>query len=359
MGRHYAMKLLREAEGNPQILTTRQKFWKVDLFPLYLRRCDDVLYRNPPEGLALSRPAPELAAKIAETNPGASGPDLMLLGHTYLGSAFRRNDDYRKAEECFAKARPYREGASPRALAEHLRRYAYVLMHQGQPECFSVISEAIEIHKRGTLVYRHQLGECLLCRGRAYFDFRQPGKSLEDLTAGLSHISVQIDPKPYYCALHNLAVWAVTYGSDDELAVALDNLRPALALLNSQHRRHYAKYKMRWLIALMDTRLGRYDQAELTLIEIKAGMESLELPVEAGMVQIDLAMLYLLQGWPQKIEPLIEECTATFKRLGVDAKVEEALDLWRQAEEYTPELLLSIRDVFAKYADPMPDKVAM
>ena len=359
MDRHYAMKLLREAEQSPRLLTTRQKFWKVDLFPLYLRRCDDVLFRNPPEGLLLTRPAPELAAKVAAANPGASGPDLMLLGHTYLGSAFRRNDDYRCAEECFAKARPYKDGASPKALAEHLRRYAYVLMHQGQPECFSVISEAIEIHKRGTLVYRHQLGECLLCRGRAYFEFRQPGKSLEDLTAALSHISVQIDPKPYYCALHNLAVWAVTYGSDEEVAVALDNLRPALALLNSQHRRHYAKYKMRWLIALMDTRLGQYDQAESTLIEIETGMESLGLPIEVGMVQLDLAMLYFLRGVPEEIGALIEKCTATFERLGVPAKVEEALDLWRQAEQYTPELLLSIRDVFAEYADPIPDRVAM
>ena len=170
---------------------------------------------------------------------------------------------------------------------------------------------------------------------------------------------MQLDPKPYYCALHNLTVWAVTYGTDEELAVALDNLKPALSLLNSQHRRHYAKYKMRWLIALIDTRRGAYGHAEFTLTEVQEGMESLGLPIEAGMARIDRAMLYLIQGRVEKIPPLTEECAATFELLGVPAKVEEALDLWRQAEEYTSDLLLSIRDVFAQHVDVIPSNAAV
>ena len=114
----------------------------------------------PRKALASLGHAPVLAAKIAETDPAASGPDLMLLGHTYLGSAFKRIDDYPGAEACMVEARQYRDGASDKAVAEHLRRYAYVLMHQGKPECFGVVSEAIEIHKRGSLVNRHALGEC-------------------------------------------------------------------------------------------------------------------------------------------------------------------------------------------------------
>ena len=358
MDRHYAMKLLREASENPHLLTLREKFWKLELFPHYLRRCDDLVYRCPPEGLVFSRAAPQFAAKIAEANPGANGADLMLLGHSYLGSAYRRVDDHGAAEEAFREARRYKDGASPKALTEHLRRLAYLRMYQGRPECFPIVGEAIEIHKRGNLVNRHKLGECLLCRGHAYFEFRQPGKSLEDLTASLNHISLRKDPKPYYCALHNLAVWAVTYGTAEELETALENLKPALTLLNAQHRRHYAKYKLRWLIAVVHTRLGNHGYAELAYLEVREGMESLKLPIEVGMVLIDLAMLYLIQGRIERIRPLIEQCTATFRRFGVDAKVQEALDLWHQAEEYTPDVLLTIRDVFANHAEAMPENVA-
>lgn len=358
MDRHYAMKLLREAAANPRLLTTRAKFWKLELFPYYLRRCDDLVYSRPSEGLAFAKPAPQLAAKVAAANPGANGADLMLLGNSYLGAAFRRVDDLGTAEDVFMEARKYKDGASPKALAEHLRRFAYLRMYQGQPECFSMIDEALAIHKRGNLVNRHELGECLLCRGHAYFEFRQPGKSLEDLTASLNHISVQKDPKPYYCALHNLTHWAVVYGTDEELQIALDNLKPALALLNAQHRRHYAKYKLRWLIALVDTRLGHRGHAELALVDVGKGIASLGLPIEVGMVRIDLAMLYLIQGRIDKIPPLVETCLATFRRLEVDAKVQEALDLWQQAEEYTPDLLLTIRDVFAHHAEAMPGTIA-
>ena len=265
MDRHYAMKLLREASENPHLLTLREKFWKLDLFPHYLRRCCDLVYRCPPEGLVFSRPAPQFSAKIAEANPGANGADLMLLGHTYLGSAYRHVDDHDSAEEAFREAGKYKDGASPKALTEHLRRLAYLRMYQGRPECFPIVSEAIEIHKRGSLVNRHELGECLLCRGHAYFEFRQPGKSLE---------------------------------------------------------------------------------------------ESLKLPIEVGMVLIDLAMLYLIQGRIERISPLIEQCTATFRRFSVDVKVQEALDLWHQAQEYTPDVLLTIRDVFANHAEAMPQNVA-
>ena len=87
-----------------------------------------------------------------------------------------------------------RHSASPQALAEHLRRLAYLHMVQGRPECFPVIDEAIAIHKRGRLVHRHQLGECLLCRGHAYCEFDRPGKGLEDLSAALNHVSIKVDP---------------------------------------------------------------------------------------------------------------------------------------------------------------------
>lgn len=357
MERHYAMRLLREACKHPSRLIARPKFWHVDFFNFYLERVDDLLFRTPQAGLALARHGPALAAKVAAAHPEtASGPALLLLAHAHLGSAHRAVCDYAGAEEAFRHARLYQALAPGPVVADFLRRFAYLRLVQHDPAAFPLIEEAISIHKRGNLVDRHELGECLVCRGHAYFAFKQPAKAVEDWTAALNHLSLQRDPKPYYATLHNLASWAVTFGTADEIRMAHANLKPALSLLNALPRRHFAKLKLRWLLALTAERLGHHAQAELALLEVQRGLERLRLPYEVGMVAIDRAALYLRQGQLAKLEPLAAETARIFRRLGVEAKAREALDLWHQAAEHEVDerLLQRLRQTFARLADPMP-----
>ena len=358
MDRRYANRLLREAAEDPRKLLTRKKFWKLEFWPYYLRCCDDLLYAEPHKGLALTRPAPALASRIDEVTSGANGADLMLLAYSYLGGAYRRCDDYDRAEEAFTRAQGYKESASPKALAEHLRRLAYLRMVQRRPEAFRLIGEAIAIHKCGSLVYRHALGECLLCRGHVYYTFNQPGKSLEDLSAALNHVSIKIDPKTYYSALHNLAGWAVDHGTEEELRAALANLRPALTLLNACWTRRYAKLKLRWLIGVVEARLGAQGRAELIYLEVRSGLVDLELGYEVGMLQVDLALLYLAQGRRAELEALVGETVRILHRLGVEPKAREALAVWRRCGSMTEDLLKHVRELFASHAGPMPKLAA-
>ncbi len=87
MERSYRNRLLREAVEDPSGLLSQERFWKLDLFPYFLRRCDDILYDDPHAGLAVTMYVPQYAAKIAEANPRTNGADLMLLAYSYLGSA--------------------------------------------------------------------------------------------------------------------------------------------------------------------------------------------------------------------------------------------------------------------------------
>ncbi len=350
MDRSYKNKLLREATQNPSIVTKRAKFWKMEWWPHYLRRCNELLFGDPHVGLAFVRHAPQLVAKIAAANPGANGADLMLLAYSYLGSAYRAVGDFDSAEEAFREAAKYRASASPTALAEYLRRLAYLRIFQHDAECFPIIEEAITIHKRGNLVNRHKLGKCLVCRGHAYVEFNQHGKSFDDWTASLNHLSMKINDRPWYCALHNLATWAADYGTDEQLQTALDNLKPALVILYTYKGRTFAKVKLRWLIAVVDARLGRFDRAETVYLEVRAGLVKLKLGYEVGMVQVDLALLYLAQGRHDELEALVEETAAIFRRIGVEAKAEEALDIWRQAEDVDEDLLKRVRRMFASGA---------
>lgn len=358
MDRNYANKLLREAVKKPELLSTRKKFWKLDFWPYYLKRCDDILFGDPAAGLAFSLPAPELAVRIAESNPDASGPDLNLLAHSYLGSAYRGSDNYVGAGQAFETAGRYRDKASPKALAEYLRRLAYLRMVQHDPECFPIIEEAITIHKRGNLVNRHGIGECLICRGHAYVLFQQVGRSFDDWTASLNHLSIKTDPKTWYCALHNLAFWAADFGTDEQLQSALNNLRPALVILNTCWSHPYVKLKLRWLMAVIEARLGAYGRAEEVFLEVKDGLVKMKLAYEVGMLQVDLASLYLAQNRHTELRTLVQETAKLFRTLGVEAKAQETLDLWRKADRVTTDLLRQVRTDFASNASPIPSIAA-
>ena len=350
MDRSYKNKLLREATQDPGIVIKRSKFWKPGWWPHYLRRGSELLFDDPGIGLAFIQHAPSLAAKVAATNPGENGADLMLLAYSYLGSAYRAVGDFGSAEDAFSEGEKYRGSASPRALAEYLRRLAYLRIFQHDVACFPIIEEAIAINKRGNLVDRHALGECLVCRGHAYVEFNQHGKSFDDWTAALNHLSIKINERQWYCALHNLAGWAAEYGTDEQLENAYANLKQASVILYTYKGRTLAKLKLRWLIAVIDARLGRLKRAETVFLEVRAGLLKLALPFEVAMVQVDLALLYLAQGRHAEIRSLVEETAAIFRRCGVLKKAEEALDIWRQAEEVDGVLLKRVRRLFAEGA---------
>ncbi len=357
MDRHYAMELLREAIRHPGRLITRAKFWKPELFEHFLERCNELSFRVPREGLALAEHGPAYAARVAAANPECSGPVLLLQAHTYLGSAYRRVCDYERAEAVFRKALQYRVHAPGPVVAELYLRLAYLRIAQRDPEAFQLIEEAIAILKRGNLVDRHDLGRCLICRGIGFFEFKQPGKSIEDLTAALNHLSLRKGPRAYYSALHNLTTWAVDHGSRQQLEAALANLKPSLSILNSYNRRHYAKLKHRWLIALVDARLDHDGAAEMAYLDIQTGFERLGMPYEVGMVAIDRGLLYRKQGRFDELKTLATETAAVFRRIGTEPAAQEALDLWRQAdirEVRADGFLERLRELFAQCTEAMP-----
>ena len=358
MDRSHRSKLLREAAAHPDRLLSREKFWRLDLWPYYLRRCDELLFDDPHAALAFIEPAPGYAARIAEANPDANGADFMLLAYSYRGSAYRAVGELDQGDEEFREGQAYRDNASLQAWAEYLRRLAYLRLFQMNAECFPIINEAIGIHKCGNLVNRHALGECLLCRGHAYHEFDQPGRSLEDLSASLNHISIKIDDKPWYSAVHNLAVWAADHGTDAQLQTALDYLKPAQVLLGTYSGRKFAKLKLRWLIAVVDARLGHGGSAELAFFDARKGLVKMKLGYEAGMVQVDLALLYLDQGRHREMKNLVRETADLFREIGVEAKAQEALDIWHEADDVDETLLKRVRGMFAAETYPIPTMTA-
>lgn len=354
MTKSYLRRLLREAQRYPQELPKQRRFWKLEFWRRYLRCCDDVLFDKPRAGLALTIPAPELAARLQEAIPSANAYDLRLLGNAYLAGAYRRNDDYTRAETLFERAAEFRTGATPEARAEFLRRFAYLRICQSDPGCFPLIDRAIQIRKRGNLVYRHHLGECLICRGHAYLAFDRPGETLDDWTSALSHISLVEDRKTYYAALHNLVLITISHGRKEDLPTAYENLRHVPRTLHTCHAPLLAKTRVRWLLAMLETRLEIYGCAEENFLKARAGLVELGLAYELGMLCTDLALLYLKQGRTQMLEDLVRRTAAFYRSMGAEANARRALNILRRAPRVDVTLLAQLRGKFESHSEPAP-----
>lgn len=358
MDRSYRNRLLRDALRDPERLPVQRRFWKREFWECYLQRCDDVLYEDPRAGLRLTRPAPHLAARIAETDPDAEPCDLLLHGHAYLASAYRRADDYAAAERSFARAAKYEDCATPEAVAEYLRRLSYFKTCLLDPVALELADAAVEIRRRGNLVDRHQLGRCLICRAYARAAFGEYGAAVDDWTAALNHVSFTVDKKEFHAAVHNLVCAVVEYGDRDDLRRAYENLKPVFQILHRCHGSRLAQLKLRWVLAILDTRLGHYGHAEETFRALRDEFADLGLTYELGMLSTDLARLYLEQGRRSQLEALVRQTAEIFRCVGVDAHAQKALDLWRHARTIDAAFLQRLRDLFGRRAKPGPTTTA-
>jgi tetratricopeptide (TPR) repeat protein len=353
MERKYQRQLIREADATPQLVVRRRKYWKPELFEAYLRLCDERLFEDPQEALARAELAPEYAALVIRECPEVSAPVLRLRAHATLGSVRRGVGDFEGADAAFEQALQEKQNAPPLVRADLYRRLAYLRLFQRRPEAHLWIGKALTIHRlEGYLVDRHEFGCCLLCRGHIQFELGDAGEALVDISAALNHISLRRDEKPYYAALHNLSVWAVDYGTEAQLFNALEKLKPALHLLAGYKKRHFPKYKLRWLVALVQARLGQTGQAELTYLEVRKGLLKLRLPFEAAMLSIDLGLLYLRSGRLNDCRRLAGETIKAFQRMASEPNALAALMLWRRstAEQLSVELLRQVRKALAEDA---------
>jgi tetratricopeptide (TPR) repeat protein len=331
-GRKYAQQLLRRAAERPEELIEKHIYWKPLVFDLYLEKCNERIFENPEAGLALARLAPQLAERVAATHRRLSAPVLRLRAHALLGSAFQMAGDLAAAEKAFATARKEEPSVPALEKAELYRRLAYLRLSQRRPEAFQLIDEAIRIHRLETnLVDRHDLGCCFLARGHVEYELGDPGQALVDLSAAVNHIDPRRGSRFYYAALHNLAGYLADYGSPEQLRVVMDQLRAAHALLGGTKKRSLAKYKLRWLQAVIHARFGQTAKAELTFLEVREGLTELVVPLEVAMVSIDLGLLYLSTGRLAELESLAGETHRLLHHLGADHDALATLLLWHHA----------------------------
>jgi tetratricopeptide (TPR) repeat protein len=112
-----------------------------------------------------------------------------------------------------------------------------------------------------------------------------------------------------------------------------EDLLPEIDRLALEAESQDYQLRSRWLRGRVDAGRGRVGEALGRLRSVQAEFRMLRYAYDAALVSLDLARLYLEQGETAKVKRLAEEMATVFVDVGVHARAQEALEMFREAAE--------------------------
>ncbi len=312
-----------------------ERFWDLTLLRAYLDHCDEVLFDNPRAGLELARFAPRLARKIPQRRPYewrhltcASEKqwhrELMVRSHAVLGGAFRARGRLEAADREYEIAfRICNSGpVSPEASANLFKRFARLRSAQKQHEnALELVDFAIRVYREGDQDY---FADTLLMKGYVLGESGQHAEAMPYFARALGLVkpmkrSSLLVKRTFHSAVHNLAHAASRGCSASDVSNALRYVRQAKKFF-AKKPPTINKYKLFWIEGRMVARLGSTRLAERRYGTAFRQLLKLGAPIEAALVALELALIYLSDGQWAELEELAFETHTRFRELSSDAE---------------------------------------
>lgn len=257
-----------------------------------------------------------------------SDDDRLAEAWAILGNARRINSDLRGAGKAFQESERLLEGivrgSSHRARALQLRAI-YLAYCRNQQAASKSINEAIKIYQ--ALGDVHLVGRALIARGQLHRMFGDPEKSARDLEQGLGLIDRNREPRLELVGKHNLLIALSESGARHEALQILEEVR-------EHHRRldHPVDLvRLTWLEGSLALDAEDLDSAEARFVEARDYFVENEIPLDAAIVSLGLAMVYLKQGRIGELKELAAEMVTIFKGLGVQRELFAAMAFFKKA----------------------------
>lgn len=299
--------------------------------------------------------AARVAIEAAELLP-AHGHHRALVWDTRaesygrLANALRlveRHEEARKAwlrsDECLARgtgdpllAADLAQMKSPLARAERNFDEAVHLLE----EASRLAGDCGSTHLEGR--YRIQLGLVYL-----YQQDYEAAKAC--FLSGAERLDPQRDEEALMGALHNLALAAAESGA----------VRHALVILGanfdrySRHASPLFQLRLKWTLAKMSRELGDVLAAGAAFDDVRREFLRRDLPYDASLASLDLALVYLELGQHGRVRELAEQMLAVFTAKQIPREASAALLLFVEAtrrEEATAE---SVSSLLARLRGPL------
>lgn len=269
-----------------------ERFHTVKLCQLLTDRCREVWFTAPVASFDLAGLAVGVARSLDASRYGWSLVEgARARAWACFGNVYRILADYTRAEAAFDQARRHLELSSdPVVRGEVFWMVGSLRNFQSRHE------EALRCYDRALAIYREiedQRSEAglLISRGIALEDAGRHEEALRVLREGLAKIKREDEPLLWLGVQHNIIRTMNNMGRHEVAWKAVKRTEKAYLETGGS-----ALLKGRWEEALVVSRLGRLDETERILLDVRESFAELRVTAEAAQVSLDLALVYARQG---------------------------------------------------------------
>jgi tetratricopeptide (TPR) repeat protein len=296
----------------------------------------------------------DLALSLAERVPGPESLRCQGYGWAHVGNARRVATDFAGADAAFARAwELWRAGAAadPELLPEWRLLDLEASLRREQRR----FPEALELLDRARAACGDQplaAARILLKKANVFDVMEDSQASLAALAEATPFVEASGDPHLLFSLHFNMADDVLHLERYEEAAGLLRQARD----LAVEQANALDLTRVSWLTARLAAGQGRVEEALAGFEQVRRDFLGHELPYEAALASLDLAVLWLQAGRTAEVRELAVEMEAVFKAKKIHREALAALTLFCEAakrETATVELARQVVDyLFRAQHDP-------
>ncbi len=333
----------RSWEEQSVVLRLDRRLRTVAVCELLIEKSFEEGFRNPARAIELAERGLLLAELLDAERYGRSVvQDLQARAWAYLGNARRISFDLAGAEAALARAeRLIEEGsADPLEEARVLDLRASLLSDQGHFEQAAELLELV-IDIYGDLGEPHRKGRAMISKGVFLGYSGWPEEAIRQIRKGLGLVDWDREPRLVLMARHNLTWFLNDCGRAEEASRQLARFRHTYRDFSDA----WTALRLAWLDGRIAGGLGRLDDAERALREVRRRFLVGGHGYDAALVTLDLAHLHLEKGRSAQVRVLAEELVDLFLSHDIHRQALAALAVFQKAvavDGATPDLAQAI-----------------
>lgn len=336
--------LLRQPRSRQLLLlrnTERGRTWV--LVERLLAASFEVRFDDPRKMVAVA----ELALRVAAgLDPEKYGPhlltDLQTRAAAELANALRAADRHESSMLALLTAfELYQHGTRDPLLKARLFELASSVFRQRRRLDLAalLLDRALRLHER--FGSSHDAGRVLMCWGMLEFQRPDPAKALDLYCRSAHRLELWRDRHLAGQLIQNLLASLVELGRFATARAMIEECRDVFAEFGDR----LVDLRLKWTEGRIAAGTGHEVEAEVKFLEVARGLERAELPYDATLVRLDLALLLGRQGRLFELKLLAEEMIEGFRALRLEREAMAAVLVLSEAFQKSPAPLYLISQV--------------
>lgn len=327
-----------------QWLEEDERFHSWGLCQLLIRKSTAAVFEDPHAAADLAEAAVRLCKFLP---PEAYHPDwlrdLTARAWATFGNAQRVLGELRGADAAFrTAAEQLAASASGNTWVEAEISDLLASLRRAQcrlPEALDLLAHAIALYQEAEDL--HRVGRALLKKAKVLEEAGELETAIALLAEAPALLDRQREPRLILAARHNLLHLLTLSGRDREA----EGLLPEVRQLSREHGGGIDGYRLRWGEGNIARALGRLDEAEAILREVREDLLAQGLTFDAALVSLDLAALHADRGQTAELREIATQLITIFESRNLQRETWIALLLFCQAceeERATAQLALHL-----------------